>query len=251
MIADLRRRLGLAMGALAAMTLPALADICKTQQFEGVRYAVCTVTGDQQDRLRLWLDDADGHPLGEFRAVRQRLAPGEVLDFAMNAGMYHSDLSPVGLFRSDEAERGQVVTAGGGGNFGLLPNGVFCVGAKAPFQVIESRRFARVQPQCRLATQSGPLLLIDGELHPRFLPDSDSRYIRNGVGVSRDMATAWFAISDRAVTFHQFARFFRDGLGARNALYFDGSISRLYAPTLGRADWGRRMGPIIGYVSTP
>jgi len=251
MIADLRRRLGLAMGALAAMTLPALADICETQQFEGVRYAVCTVTGDQQDRLRLWLDDTDGHPLGEFRAVRQRLAPGEVLDFAMNAGMYHADLSPVGLFRSDEAERGEIVTAGGGGNFGLLPNGVFCVGAKAPFQVIESRRFAKVQPQCRLATQSGPLLLIDGELHPRFLPDSDSRYIRNGVGVSRDMATAWFAISDRAVTFHQFARFFRDGLGARNALYFDGSISRLYAPALGRADWGRRMGPIIGYVSTP
>lgn len=239
------------MGALVAMTLPALADICETHEFEGVRYAVCTVTGDQQDRLRLWLDDADGHPLGEFRAVRQRLAPGEVLDFAMNAGMYHADLSPVGLFRSDEAERGEIVTAGGGGNFGLLPNGVFCVGAKAPFQVIESRRFARVQPQCRLATQSGPLLLIDGELHPRFLPDSDSRYIRNGVGVSRDMATAWFAISDRAVTFHQFARFFRDGLGARNALYFDGSISRLYAPALGRADWGRRMGPIIGYVSTP
>lgn len=251
MIADLRRRLGLAMGALAAMTLPALADICETHEFEGVRYAVCTVTGEHQDRLRLWLDDAEGHPLGEFRAVRQRLAPGEVLDFAMNAGMYHSDLSPVGLFRSDEGERGEVVTAGGGGNFGLLPNGVFCVGAKAPFQVIESRRFARVQPQCRLATQSGPLLLIDGELHPRFLPDSDSRYIRNGVGVSRDMATAWFAISDRAVTFHQFARFFRDGLGARNALYFDGSISRLYAPALGRADWGRRMGPIIGYVSTP
>lgn len=60
MIADLRRRLGLAMGALAAMTLPALADICETQQFEGVRYAVCTVTGDRQDRLRLWLDDAEG-----------------------------------------------------------------------------------------------------------------------------------------------------------------------------------------------
>ena len=114
--------------------------------------------------------------------------------------------------------------------------------------MIESRRFADVQPQCRLATQSGPLLVIDGALHPRFLPQSDSRYIRNGVGVSRDMKTAWFAISDAPVTFHQFARFFRDGLGARNALYFDGSISRLYAPGLRRADWGRRMGPIIGYV---
>ena len=92
------------------------------------------------------------------------------------------------------------------------------------------------------------MLVIDGALHPRFLVDSDSRYVRNGVGVSPDGQTAWFAISDRAVTFHEFARFFRDALGARNALYFDGSISRLYAPSISRADWGSRMGPIIGYV---
>ena len=95
------------------------------------------------------------------------------------------------------------------------------------------------------------MLVIDGALHPRFDATSTSRYIRNGVGVSRDMKTAWFVISDRAVTFHEFARFFRDELGARNALYFDGSISRLYAPALNRADWGRTMGPIIGYVEQP
>ena len=248
MIGRLKRRLGLAVGALVAMTLPAMADICDTREFEGTRYSVCTVTADWQDGMRLWLNGPDGKPLGDFSAVRGTLGAGEVLGFAMNAGMYHPDYAPVGLFRSDTEEAGRVVTAGGDGNFGLLPNGVFCVGAKAPFQVIESRRFADVQPQCRLATQSGPLLVIDGALHPRFLPQSDSRYIRNGVGVSRDMKTAWFAISDAPVTFHQFARFFRDGLGARNALYFDGSISRLYAPGLRRADWGRRMGPIIGYV---
>lgn len=248
MISRLKRRLGLAVGALVAMTLPALADLCDTRDFEGVRYSLCTLAADRQDGLRLWLNGPDGQPLGDFTAVRGTLAPGEVLGFAMNAGMYHPDYTPVGLFRSDSEEAGEVVTAGGGGNFGLLPNGVFCVGARAPFQVIESRRFAELQPRCRLATQSGPLLVIDGALHPRFLPDSDSRHIRNGVGVSRDMRTAWFAISDAPVTFHQFARFFRDGLGARNALYFDGSISRLYAPNIRRADWGRRMGPIIGYV---
>ena len=71
------------------------------------------------------------------------------------------------------------------------------------------------------------------------------------MGVSQDFQTAWFVISNRAVTFHQFARFFRDELGARNALYFDGSISRLYAPAVSRNDWGRAMGPMIGYVDGP
>lgn len=250
-LADLKRRLGLAVGALVALTLPALADLCETRRFEGTDYAVCTVKGAQQDKLRLWLDGPDGRPLGDFAAVRGTLGAGEVLGFAMNAGMFHADYAPVGLYRSGEVQRGALVLSGGGGNFGMRPNGVFCVGAKAPFQVIESRRFARAQPQCRLATQSGPMLVIDGALHPRFDPASTSRYIRNGVGVSRDMDTAWFVISDRPVTFHEFARFFRDELKARNALYFDGSISRLYAPGINRADWGRAMGPIIGYVGRP
>ena len=245
---ELKRRLALAVGALIAMTLPAVAGLCEKRDFEGTPYAVCTVAAADQDKLRLWLDGPDGQVLGDFRAIRDMLDDGEVLGFAMNAGMYHADYSPVGLFRSDGTERGEIVTADGGGNFGMRPNGVFCVGARAPFQVIESRRFAKVRPDCRLATQSGPMLVIEGDLHPRFLPDSDSRYIRNGVGVSRDMGTAWFVISDRPVTFHEFARFFRDGLKARNALYFDGSISRLYAPAINRADWGRRMGPIIGLV---
>ncbi|UFS66075.1 phosphodiester glycosidase family protein [Paracoccus denitrificans] len=245
---DLKRRLGLAFGALIAMTLPALAGICEKRDFDGQGYVICTLTAGQEPGLRLWLNGPDGRTLGDFTAVRRTLAQGESLGFAMNAGMYHPDFTPVGLYVSDGVSQHDLVTAGGGGNFGMLPNGVFCAGGARPYQVIESRAFAKAAPACRIATQSGPMLVIDGALHPRFLVDSDSRYIRNGVGVSPDGQTAWFAISDRAVTFHQFGRLFRDGLGARDALYFDGSISRLYAPGLGRADFGRRLGPIIGYV---
>ncbi|WP_104493163.1 phosphodiester glycosidase family protein [Paracoccus denitrificans] len=245
---DLKRRLGLAFGALIAMTLPALAGICEKRDFDGQGYVICTLTAGQEPGLRLWLNGPDGRTLGDFTAVRRTLAQGESLGFAMNAGMYHPDFSPVGLYVSDGVSQHDLVTVGGGGNFGMLPNGVFCAGGARPYQVIESRAFAKAAPDCRIATQSGPMLVIDGALHPRFLVDSDSRYIRNGVGVSPDGQTAWFAISDRAVTFHQFGRLFRDGLGARDALYFDGSISRLYAPGLGRADFGRRLGPIIGYV---
>ncbi len=94
--------------------------------------------------------------------------------------------------------------------------------------------------------QSGPMLVIDGDLHPRFLPDSTSRYIRNGVGTSADGKRAVFAISGIPVTFHQFGRLFQDGINVPNALYFDGKVSRLYAPELDRSDAGFRLGPIVG-----
>jgi len=114
--------------------------------------------------------------------------------------------------------------------------------------VVESRAFAAAPPACRFATQSGPMLVIGGDLHPRFLPGSDSLNYRNGVGVSADGARAVFAISDARVNFHTFARFFRDGLGLPDALYLDGSISRFYAPDLGRRDGGFAIGPIVGVV---
>lgn len=245
---DLKRRLGLAVGALIAMTLPAVAGICEKRQHDGQGYVICTLSAAQEPGLNLWLNGPDGQILGDFTAVRRNLPLGQVLGFAMNAGMYHADYSPVGLYVSNGKKSHDLVSGASNDNFGMLPNGVFCAGGARPYQVIESRAFAKSQPQCRIATQSGPMLVIDGALHPRFLVDSDSRHIRNGVGVSPDGQTAWFAISDRAVTFHEFGRLFRDGLGVRDALYFDGSISRLYAPALNRADFGRRLGPIIGYT---
>lgn len=248
MLAETRRRLGVAMGALMALAIPAQGAGCERATHDGQGYVICRVAAGDEPRLRLWQDDATGKPLNNFTNVRRSLGAGMDLRFAMNAGMYHPDFRPVGLLVIERVERAPIVTAGGGGNFGMRPNGVFCTGGARPFQVIESRAFAKARPDCRLATQSGPMLVIDGALHPRFLTDSDSRYVRNGVGVSADGQTAWFAISDRPVTFHEFGRLFRDGLGARDALYFDGSISRLYAPALNRADWGRSMGPIIGLV---
>ncbi|MDQ1901414.1 phosphodiester glycosidase family protein [Paracoccus sp. WLY502] len=244
------RPLGVAVGMLVAMAIPAAADGCGRMTHDGQGYVVCEVSAAQEPALRLWQDDATGQPLRNFANVRATLGQGESLAFAMNAGMYHADYRPVGLLVIDGVELQPLVTGASNDNFGMLPNGVFCTGGARPFQVVESRAFAQARPDCRLATQSGPMLVIDGDLHPRFLVDSDSRYVRNGVGVSPDGQTAWFAISDRAVTFHEFGRLFRDGLGVRDALYFDGSISRLYAPGVNRADFGRSLGPIIGLVDS-
>jgi uncharacterized protein YigE (DUF2233 family) len=231
----------LALGALAG---PAGAA-CRDLMFDDLPYTVCDVAAGQD--LRLFLNGPEGDVLGGFAAVDEVLAAeGNRLAFAMNAGMYHRDRRPVGLYVEDGTELAPIVTREGPGNFGMLPNGVFCVSDR--LAVTESRAFAANPAACRFATQSGPMLVIGGALHPRFLPDSTSRYIRNGVGVTADGARAVFAISNRAVTFHQFARLFRDGLGLPDALYLDGSISRLHAPGLGRSDGGFGMGPIIGLV---
>lgn len=211
------------------------------------RFTVCEVTADED--LRLFLNGPDGAPYGSFARLRRALAAqGERLLFAMNAGMYHPDRRAVGLYLERGQQLAPLVTRAGPGNFGMLPNGVFCIGPDR-LRVIESRRFAAKAPACRYATQSGPMLLIGGELHPRFLPDSSSRAIRNGVGVSPDGRRAWFVISDRPVTFYEMAIFLRDRLGVRDALYLDGSISKLYARGLGREDLGRPMGPILGVVA--
>ncbi len=217
---------------------------CRDMAFEGVGYTICDVA--IADDLRLFHSGPDG-VLGSFAAVDDLLAPmGQQLGFAMNAGMYHPDRSPVGLFVQDGTTQSSIVTSDGPGNFGLLPNGVFCVGDT--FAVIESRSYLAKMPNCKYASQSGPMLVIDGALHPKLLRGSPSKNIRNGVGVSADGSLAAFVISNDQVNFHTFARLFRDGLGLPNALYFDGKISRLYAPDLGRNDIGFPMGPIVGTV---
>ena len=229
---------GLLAGLMAG---PAAAVDCRHTDFDGAGFTLCTVQPDQD--LRLFLNDAAGRRFGQFSAVEAAVGP---LSFAMNAGMYHADYSPVGLYIEEGRQVTPLVTDAGPGNFGLLPNGVFCLGEG--FAVIEARQFQREAPACRFATQSGPMLVIDGALHPRFIPDSDSRYVRNGVGVLPDGA-AVFAISDGAVNFDHFGRLFRDALGVRNALYLDGSISRLHAPGIGRSDFGFAMGPIVAVIA--
>lgn len=224
-------------------------DGCRQDDFEGTPFSICEFSYSD-NTIRLFLNDEAGRPFGSFAALSGTLAAqGHKLLMGMNGGMYHPDRSPVGLYIEDNVQKMRAIARAGPGNFGMLPNGVFCVAASRLY-VIETRAYLQQDIPCQFATQSGPMLVIDGALHPRFLVGSSSKYLRNGVGVSQDGQTAYFVISDAPVNFHTFARLFRDHLGLYQALFLDGNTSKLYAPSIGRADFGRAMGPMIA-VSRP
>jgi len=240
----LLRLFAVALALLAATDAANAA--CRNATIENARYVICTF--DARDGIELFLRDGSGATLGQFDRVRDALAKrGRTLLFAMNAGMYHEDRSPVGLYVENGRELKRISTADGPGNFSMKPNGVFYVDGKTA-GVLETKTYLRRRLKPMFATQSGPMLVVDGKLHPRFLEDSTSRNRRNGVGVKDDKVI--FALADDPVTFHQFARAFRDVLKTPNALYLDGSICRLYAVDLKRNDFGFPLGPIVA-VSAP
>jgi uncharacterized protein YigE (DUF2233 family) len=235
--------------AAAAFTLMTLlpndvfAVDCAPYRFDGIDATVCRIDL-RRDRLRMFHLDGKDRPLKYFSAVERLLAPtNERLVFAMNAGMYHKDFSAVGLLVIDGTERQPLNLASADGNFFLKPNGVFLV-SDSGARVVESSRYAQLDEKMEIATQSGPLLVLDGALHPAFREDSTSRYVRNGVGVlSRHEVV--FVISEQPVTFHEFALLFRNGLGCKDALFLDATVSSLFAENLDRRDVRASLGPIV------
>lgn len=240
--------LWLFISGLIVGTGPAAAD-CAPESFEGNRYIICRFDL-RQDELRLFSLDADGKPYGSFAALRTALAgSGQDLVFAMNAGMYDEALKPIGLYIEDGTELHKANRRNGPGNFHLKPNGVFYIdGATGGVSETDAFLARRLTP--RFASQSGPMLVIEGAIHPKFSASGTSLQRRNGVGAP-DAHTLIFAISEDWVNFHSFARLFRDHLRCANALFLDGSISSLHAPELGRSDGFAPLGPIVALVRGP
>lgn len=231
------------LAGLFLLASPVAAEVpCEDIDHLGASYTVCEVLASHN--IQLFLRDAAGDILGSFNAVET--SAGRDLWFAMNAGMYHNDRAPVGHYVEDGIEEMRVISSDGPGNFGLLPNGVFCIGDE--LRVFETFDYLDADPACAFATQSGPMLVIDGALHPRFIPNGTSKFIRNGVGTSADGTRAVFAISNDPVNFHDFATLFRDRINLPNALYFDGKVSRMYATSINRSDFGWQLGPIVGVL---
>jgi len=217
--------------SLAVHSSSALAEIqpCRLMEYERTPYNVCEVDL-RKHTIRLYWKRSDGTPYAYLSALPRTL-DGEAgrLLFATNAGMFDPALQPVGPYVEQGRELVHVNTLSGYGNFHMKPNGIFYISGNRA-AVAETGAFLKQRPRTDLATQSGPMLVMNGRVHPRFDRRSTSLKARNGVGVRPDGKVV-FAISRGEVSFDAFAHLFRDALKYPNALFLDGgSASNLYAP---------------------
>ena len=216
--------------------------LCRGAHAEGFRVPCggvqCTVyrVDLATQQLELFYKNEKGERFANAAGLEEwGRAHGKKLVFATNAGIFSTQTSPLGLFVSGGREIVPLNTRDGEGNFYLKPNGVFYV-EDGKAKVRKSKVFVPSK-KVTLATQSGPMLLINGEIHPRFKKGSSNTNIRSGVGVRSDYE-AIFVISDGQISMFDLAEVFRDTLKCNDALYLDGAISQLYLPELSRMERG-------------
>lgn len=143
-------------------------------------------------------------------------------ELAMNGGIFDSEFAPVGHLVIEGNQLSATNRADGEGNFYMKPNGVFYVDEySARIIPTEEYDFETIRPTT--AIQSGPLLIKDGSIHPALNPSSRNRYIRNGIGITRD-GRICFGFFETPCSLHYMAMAFLKE-GCESALYLDGAIS--------------------------
>jgi uncharacterized protein YigE (DUF2233 family) len=189
-------------------------------------------------QLRLFWKNSSSIPFKSFSNVRNE-HPN--LIFMMNAGMYTASNfpAPVGLYIEKGVKlRSIKIIKNRNVNYGIPPSGIFYFNSNKA-AIINAYNWSNLI-NAKYATQSGPMLLINGMIN-KNLPRGS--YIkRNGVGVRADGKVVFGCFR---ANFIDFALWFKNQ-GCINALYLDGVVSDYWIPTtlfnLGK------YGPIIGAV---
>jgi len=213
------------------------------EKYTDDRFVSYIVDTKKQDIKLYWKDDNQKNLKSILNLKSWLDNKHQKLLFAMNGGMYKQDNSPQGLFIENQRTLTPLDTTSGNGNFYLKPNGVFYITTNnIPF-ICRTANFTD-NGQIKYATQSGPMLIIDGQIHPAFNEGSTNLNIRNGVGILPDNKII-FAMSKKEINFYDFADYFKS-LGCNNALYLDGLVSRTYLPEKKWTQTDGNFGVIIG-----
>ncbi|KXZ69268.1 hypothetical protein AVENLUH5627_01640 [Acinetobacter venetianus] len=233
---------------LAFLSMYSVAELHAAQyqsiHVDQITYDVIKV--EKLDQLELFLKSKNSDRYYQsFSGLQENLPVCAQMSFAMNAGMYHADFRPVGLYVEHAKQTSQLNEDTGFGNFFMQPNGVLAWNhQKAVIQTTEDYKKSKFR--ALFATQSGPMLINNGKINSQFLPESNSLKIRNGVGIKDN--ELYFVISQQRVSFYQFAQFFKQQLQIDQALYLDGSISSLYLDEIKRHDKRTNLGPIVAEI---
>ena len=214
-------------------------------QYSNDDFVTCTIDPDKTTLKLYWKDDS-GKPLKSLQALKDYCAAKkEKLIFAMNGGMYKEDCSPLGLFIQAGKTLTPVNKKNGSGNFYLLPNGIFYFTVNNTAHICVTNKFID-SSNIQYATQSGPMLLTDGNIHSAFKKSSTNINVRNGVGILPGNRVL-FAMSKKEISLYDFANFFKTA-GCSNALYLDGFVSRTYLPEKNWTQTDGNFGVMIGAV---
>lgn len=229
-------------GAAAPPPAPPPSE-CNPVTFEGHRFTECIAVPGKH-RIATRITGSNGILYRGFAALSEDVDASRVA-FAVNGGMYDVASKPIGYYVEGGERLYRLNSRTAEGNFYLKPNGVFFGEADGPWHVGTSGDFANtITSRPQFGTQSGPMLVIDGKLHPAIAPNGTSLKIRNAVGIDRE-GRAHFVISDEPVAFGTMARMMRDHAGAADALFLDGTVSSLWHPASGRMDQRYPLGPLI------
>ena len=246
--------IGLVSGHSTTFSQTTRTGACSALYYKGTDYTVCKVA-QKQYSLQVFWKSQNGTPFASLRTLEsERLLLKKPLSFSMNGGMFDFDLAPIGLYIENGVQLKPLNRANGWGNFHLKPNGVFYVNTDGNAGVLDSAAYIAANVKPKFATQSGPMLVVNGKLHPKFTPRGTSRKYRNGVGVAKAKGgegeisdgSIYFVISQSPITFTEFATLFRDKLKTQNALYLDGSVSSLRFDGQSMQGDFRPLGPMIG-----
>lgn len=196
--------------------------------YNGNSFVTYKVDTKKQD-LKLFWKNENGQNFGSIQNLKLWIENKKIkLNFAMNGGMYKKDYSPQGLYIEKQKILVPLDTTKATGNFYLKPNGFFYLTTNNTAKICTTQLF-RNNGKIKYATQSGPMLIIDGKIHSDFKEGSSNLNIRNGVGILPDGKVV-FVLSKKEINFYDFANYFKS-LGCENALYLDGFVSRAYVPS--------------------
>lgn len=183
----------------------------------------------QRQKIELFWKGKDDKTLRSFKTLNSKLGTdGRKAHFIMNGGMYTKERDPQGLYIENGITLSPLETNSGKGNFYLMPNGIFYITKAGKALVSRTGEFVD-KGNIQFATQSGPMLVINGDIHPAFKDGSKNLNIRNGIGILPD-GKVLMAMSKKEINFYDFAKFFQEK-GCKNALYLDGFVSRAYYPS--------------------
>ena len=231
---------------LAFIILSGLSFVLQDYRVDENQFVI-HISDPKDGKLKFYWKDENKQIYGSLKNLKNSLeSKNEKLIFAMNGGMYLKDQSPQGLY----VEEGTLIKEmddkeSGYGNFYLQPNGIFYLTTDQKAEVIPTSDF-KIDSTIYYATQSGPMLLMDGEYHPKLTKGSSNLHSRNGVGILPN-GKILFAMSKEKVNFYDLATLFKQN-GCLNALYLDGFVSRTYSAS---SDWKQldgNFGVIIGEI---